>query len=538
MATKQIHQESLVDLRRRLNMLPARSRGRRLIMRETAELYGVSETTLYRMLNARNRPKALRRSDYGRPRNLSKSKMEKYCEVIAAIKIRTSNGKGRHLSTSEAIRLLEEHGIETPDGFVKAPKSLLKVSTVNRYMQHWRYDIFSLCKQTAAVRFQAVHSNDCWQFDLSVSDLKRVKEPSWIKEGHGHPLLMLYSVVDDRSGVAYQEYRCVYGEDVEAALRFLFNAMSPKKNGNFLFQGIPQMIYMDNGPIARSHVFQQVMRYLNIDIRTHLPRGKDGRRQTARSKGKVERPFRTVKEMHETLYHFNEPENEDEANVWLLQFLLRYNDMRHRSESHSRMEDWIRNQPSNGIRQMCGWDRFCTFAREPERRTVGSDAQVSIDGTAYQLDSDLAGEKVILWWGIFDNELFVEFKERRYGPYSPSGGPIPLHRYRKFKKSELDKKADRVEALSAKLVLPKAAMEGGADFSLTVHSRQMQPFDDPDPFQEFTYPNTVAAKKAIYDFLGKPLATLEQEKLEKIDSILNETLQKNKIMEQIKEFLK
>ena len=28
---------------------------------------------------------------------------------------------------------------------------------------------------------------------------------------------MLYSVVDDRSGVYYQEYRCVYGEDVEAA---------------------------------------------------------------------------------------------------------------------------------------------------------------------------------------------------------------------------------------------------------------------------------------------------------------------------------
>jgi hypothetical protein len=27
---------------------------------------------------------------------------------------------------------------------------------------------------------------------------------------------MLFSVVDDRSGVAYQEYRCVYGEDVRS----------------------------------------------------------------------------------------------------------------------------------------------------------------------------------------------------------------------------------------------------------------------------------------------------------------------------------
>jgi hypothetical protein len=59
-------------------------------------------------------------------------------------------------------------------------------------------------------------------------------------------------------------------------------------------------------------VFQQVMRYLDIDVRGHLPQGKVGRRVTARSKGKVERPFRTVKEMHETLYHFHEPKDEEE----------------------------------------------------------------------------------------------------------------------------------------------------------------------------------------------------------------------------------
>ena len=53
---------------------------------------------------------------------------------------------------------------------------------------------------------------------------------------------MLYSVVDDRSGVAYQEYRCVYGEDVEAGLRFLFNAMAPKPDeSRLIMQGIPAM---------------------------------------------------------------------------------------------------------------------------------------------------------------------------------------------------------------------------------------------------------------------------------------------------------
>jgi hypothetical protein len=105
---------------------------------------------------------------------------------------------------------------------------------------------------------------------LSPSDLKQIKAPEWLQNGQGRPVLMLYSVVDDRSGVAYQEYHGVYGEDVEAALRFLFAAMAPKSLEDFPFQGIPQMLYMDNGPIARSHVFQQVMRYLRSCFKTPI----------------------------------------------------------------------------------------------------------------------------------------------------------------------------------------------------------------------------------------------------------------------------
>jgi hypothetical protein len=79
---------------------------------------------------------------------------------------------------------------------------------------------------------------------------------------------------------------------------------------------------------------------------------------------------------------------------------------------------------------MCSWERFCAFAREPERRKVGGDARIVVEGTHYEVDADLAGEEVVLWWGLFDHELFVELGEKRYGPYRPAGGPIPLHRER------------------------------------------------------------------------------------------------------------
>jgi hypothetical protein len=97
------------------------------------------------------------------------------------------------------------------------------------------------------------------------------------------------------------------------------------------------------------------------------------------------------------------------------------------------MENWLKNLPPSGVRAICSWERFCTFAREPERRRVGGDARVSVDGVNYEVDPHLAGETVILWWGIFDNELYIEYGDKRFGPYAPVGGPIPLYRYRAFK---------------------------------------------------------------------------------------------------------
>ncbi len=506
-------------------------------MHDTAALYGVSEQTLYRALAARARPKALRRADRGIPRALPKDQLERYCELIAAIKVRTSNKKGRHLSTTGAVRLIEEFGIDTPDGHVQAPKGLLNKTTVNRYLQKWGYDRRSLSREPAAVRFQAEHSNDCWQFDMSPSDLKQLKKPSWVREDGSPPTLMLFSTVDDRSCVAYQEYRCVYGEDAGAALRFLFNAMAPKPTDHAPFQGIPRMIYMDNGPVARSQVFHQVMRYLDVEVRTHMPKESDGRRTTARATGKVERPFRTVKEMHETLYHFHEPADEAEANAWLMNFLVRYNDMDHRSEPHSRLQDWLENLPATGLRAMCHWERFCTFAREPERRKVGPDARVPAGGAQYEVDPDLAGEEVLLWWGLFDHELYVEHGEKRFGPYAPVGGPIPLHHYRTYKKTRTQARADRIETLAGLLQVSRKALEHFPEITPVSGPRDLPavPFTDPDPFHELAYPTALAAKRAIATFLGTPLAKLPAAQLERINAIVADTLDKKLVLARVRD---
>jgi hypothetical protein len=531
--------EALIDLRHRLRTLPSRSATRRQVIQEMAAVYAVSEATVYRALQRRPSPRALRRVDRGTPKVLPADQLERYCEVIAALKLRTTNKKGRHLSTAEAIRLLEVYGVETPQGVVHAPPAVLKKSTVNYYLNHWGIDWRRLRREPPAVRFQAQHSNELWQFDISPSDLKHLKSPAWLDDTRGQPTLMLYSVVDDRSGVAYQEYHCTYGEAVETALQFLFNAMTAKADARFPFCGRPLYLYADNGPVTQSHVFQRVMDSLDIAVRTHLPAGQDGRRTTARAKGKVERPFRTVKEMQETLYHFHEPQTEAEANAWLFNFLLRYNDMPHRSEPQTRMEDWVQHLPPEGVREMCSWERFCVFAREPETRKVAVDARVSVAGVRYEVDPDLAGETVTVWFGLHDDQLYVEHGEKRYGPYASIDGPIPLHHYRRFKKTRSQQRAERIEGLAASLSLPRAALSASPVLSSTLSAPEAvtQPFVDPDPFHELTFPSALDAKQAIANHLALPLARLAPEQLATLNALLNETLAKHAVWEHVRRHL-
>ena len=89
MPKKQIPIDAIVDLRRRLDQLPPRSPSRRVLVQEIAQLYGISEDTVYRTLREGNVVRPVRRVDCDVPRVIPKATLERYCEIIAAIKIRT-----------------------------------------------------------------------------------------------------------------------------------------------------------------------------------------------------------------------------------------------------------------------------------------------------------------------------------------------------------------------------------------------------------------------------------------------------------------
>ena len=206
------------------------------------------------------------------------------------------------------------------------------------------------------------------------------------------------------------------------------------------------------------------------------------------------------------------------------------------------MEDWLAHLPSDGVRQMCAWDRFCTFAREPERRLVGLNCQLTVAGVAYEVDADLAGETVVVWWGLFDQELWVEHGEERMGPYHPAGGPIPLHRYRKHRKSRREVRADQVAVLAGSLALPRAALSGengvvmlGAGKGAATPAVPVRPFKDPDPFHQLAFANPIAARRAIADEIRVPLATLPEEDRAFTDALLARSLVRPDIFAAVRE---
>lgn len=149
---------------------------------------------------------------------------------------------------------------------------------------------------------------------------------------------------------------------------------------------------------------------------------------------------------------------------------------------------------------------------------------------------------VYLLWGLFDEEMYVEFTGETWGPYYPVSGPVPLHSYRTFRRGKAAERADRIHALARQLNIPISALSGS---DLRVVSDDTQQRIDELPHQpfdvrkfEYHFPTVIAAKLAIADDLAIPLARMPDEDRAFIDSILTETLNRNEVLARIRDYFR
>ena len=69
-----------------------------------------------------------------------------------------------------------------------------------------------------------------------------------------------------------------------------------------------------------------------------------------------------------------------------LKLMTDSNQSKHRTESHSKLEDWQQNLPDADYRAMCEWEHFTKLVRESKTRKVENDACVNVNGIKYFID--------------------------------------------------------------------------------------------------------------------------------------------------------
>src|SRR5262249_12645281 len=135
--------------------------------------------------------------------------------------------------------------------------------------------------------------------------------------------------------------------------------------------------------------------------------------------------------------------------------------------------------------------------------------------------------------------LYVEYEGERSGPYAPVAGPIPLHRYRAFKRGKREERTDRIRHVADQLTLPLAALAGD-DLRLHPPTRPLtlpkQSFDA--DALEYHFPTTVAAKLAIAQELGLPLSTLAPDDRAFIDHVLEDTRMRRLVLGRIRDYFR
>ena len=362
------------------------------------------------------------RQDKGSPRVIKEDELHHYCQLIAAMKIRSMNGKKHLLSTAQCIKFLEEDGVEVKERRHTAPKNMLKVSTVNRYLNHYLISPEHILAEPTVNHFEASYSNQCWQFDITPSELHRL--PSQHPEDPRR--LFVFSVIDDKSGLSYSRYYLAEGEDTLTALDFLYHAFAKMTEEQPELYGIPDFIYTDNASFVKSRLFMRVMRKLGIQVLTHLPREQcETVKTTSRAKGKAERHHRTIKTVIEPHYKFELPKDLEHANHCLSQLVIELSQKKHRSQNITRYQVWKANLATQANLSICSYEHYGLLLREPVERTVKSDATAQFQGIHYQLPPQFAGEEVTLLISMDNASICIEYRDQENtGHFSPWQ---PLH---------------------------------------------------------------------------------------------------------------
>lgn len=251
-----------------------------------------------------------------------------------------------------------------------------------------------------AGRFEATYPNELWQGDHHLLDISVLNPETGEYE---RPWIAL---------ILHDYTRCVRGfhlsfrkgsDTIGMALR---HAMLTKQQPNWIAKGIPQTYYVDNGKEYCSDHITSVCRHFRITLKHHEP-------YHPRSKGKVERFFRTLEEMcirylpgylgsnpNKRPKEVNPSLDIDQLREKIIDFIVNIYHMRiHRSLKATPQQRWLE---SNHVIRPVQCEEDLDHLLESTTRKVQEGKGVQFDNEFYTDDKGLlmahAGESVSIFY--------------------------------------------------------------------------------------------------------------------------------------------
>lgn len=266
-------------------------------------------------------------------------------------------------------------------------------------------------KATPHVQVISEHPNQLHQFDVSIclqwyfddkkgeleedTNYKRKYYANKIEqtveqELRGKKKLHRYVLVDHTSGAFFFWYYYALGENSIDGADFLFKAWSSKKelvsnitkeeyNGIYQFQGLPKILYTDQGAILKRKALKNLMESLNIQVKFHQS-------GNPRAKGMVEGLMNIIEKGFESRLKIYGIKNVDELNAYALKWCVERNLLKgFRGAKVSRIELWRKIKPEQFIK--CpAYDIWAALIQEdPVKRKVDGNGNISYMNKTYTI---------------------------------------------------------------------------------------------------------------------------------------------------------
>ncbi len=249
-------------------------------------------------------------------------------------------------------------------------------------------------------RFSFEKAGDFWMSDV-------MHGPSVFTKGRKKQKTYLIAFLDDATRVTpYAAFAFSEGN-----IDFL-----PTLKQAILRRGLPKRLFVDNGSAYRSHHLELVMAKLGVTL-IHA------RVRHPQAKGKIERWFRTVRTQLLVRLGEEELSSLEALNRRFWAYVEgEYHHAPHRGlERQAPLDRWA--QVVDEVRYADHLDLDDLFLFEAHRK-VRTDRTVSLDGTAYEVEAILVGEKVTLRFDPHRRKTIqVVFQGQRYA----DAKPVDLH---------------------------------------------------------------------------------------------------------------